>query len=74
MTIEPKWTHKGWLLFCPIKLANPDSWAPDVAARWAAVEYLLDFAELVQGCIIFLCSAFIPDYEPHFFFTVTGEL
>lgn len=73
MTTEPKWTHNGWCLFCPIKLAEPDSSAPCVAARWIVLEPLLSVASVVQGLIILLCSLVFFDYEPRFYFRVTGE-
>lgn len=74
LTPEPKFTHKGWMLFCPIKLANVESGEPTIAARWAPLEYLLDAAQGVQGLVILLCSLCLVDYEPHFYFKITGEL
>lgn len=74
--IEPTWTHVGWLLFAPIKLANPDSAVPAIAARWdnPFAEGVLMSAETFQSIMIFLWSAFNPGWEPHFFFTVTGKI
>lgn len=71
---EPKFTHNGWMLFCPIKLAEPFSSAePIIAARWLALEPLLSLAGLVQGLVIWLCSATMPGYEPRWYFKITGE-
>jgi len=70
----PIFTHKGWMLFCPVKLAGTYSEAPVVAARWAVLEPLLTVAHTVQAFVIFLCSLFIEDYEPNFYFRITGEL
>jgi len=69
-----QFTHKGWMLFCPIKLANVDSDGPTIAARWAVLEPLLTVAEWVQSLVIGLCSLTNPDYEPQWYFKVTGEL
>jgi hypothetical protein len=70
----PKFTHKGWMLFCPIKVADPNSACPAIAARWEYLEYLLDAAEAVQAMMIFLCSLINHDYEPNYWFVITGEL
>lgn len=71
---EPKWTHKGWAMFCPAKFANTYSDEPIVAARWWFLEPLFTVAGIVQGIVILLCSWCIEDYEPQFWFKITGEL
>lgn len=72
----PTFTHKGWMLFCPVKLGNIDNRDGGmlVAARWAILEPLLDAAQAVQGLVIGLCSLFDAEYEPQFYFKITGEL
>jgi hypothetical protein len=72
--LVPKFTHNGWMLFCPIKLAEPYSSAePIIAARWLVLEPLLSLAGFVQGIVIGLCSMMNPNYEPHWYFKITGE-
>jgi hypothetical protein len=68
-------THNGWMMFCPIKMTDPFSSAepPIVAARWLVLEPLFWLAERVQGLVIGLCSMTMPNYEPQWYFKVTGE-
>lgn len=70
---EPVWTHNGWFGFCPVKIAEPYSDAPTLAARWWWLGWLFDLNETVQGLVLTLCSAMIPDYEPMWRIKVTGE-
>lgn len=67
-------THKGWMLFCPVKLGALDTEAPIVGARWTVLDPLFWLAELVQSCVIGVCSFCNPDYEPQWYFVITGEL
>ena len=71
---DPRFTHKGWMLFCPIKLAEPYSEAPLVAARWPILDPLFWLSEQVQAVVIGLCSMTSAEYEPQWYFKVTGEL
>lgn len=66
-------THNGRMLFCPIKLGALESDAPLVAARWEILDPLFRLAEIVQGGVIWMCSATILNYEPCWYFKVTGE-
>ena len=66
-------THNGWMLFCPIKMGGLDTEAPLVAARWPVLDPLFWLAEAVQGIVIALCTATMPDYEPRWYFKVTSE-
>lgn len=71
---EQRFTHKGWFMLCPIKIAKPYSEAPCLAPRWWWLELWLDANELLQQAQIWMLSAINPDYEPRFMFKVTGEL
>lgn len=67
---DPKPTHTGWFLFCPVYLAFDDdpSEGPVVWARWWPLEPLFVIAGWLQGIAIFLLSM-NPDYEPAFMFS-----
>ncbi len=69
-----KFTHKGWLMFCPIKIGDVESEAPTVAPRWFFLAPLFWLAEVTQTLVISLNSWFREDYEPSWYFKVTGEL
>jgi len=71
---EPKLTHKGWLLFCPIYLADVDTDCPYIIPRHWILNPLCWLAEKVQSLVITLCCLFDEDYEPQFYFLITGEL
>jgi hypothetical protein len=70
----PKFTHKGWFMWCPIKIAEPDSHAPTVAARWLILEPWFTVNEAWQALMIFVLSSLNPDYEPMFMLKITGEI
>jgi hypothetical protein len=67
-------THKGWFMWCPIKVANPDSDAPVLAARWLILEPWFTVNEAWQNLMIFVLSTINPEFEPMFMFKITGEL
>lgn len=74
ITEDLQFTHKGWMLFCPVKLGHLDTEAPLVAARWSVLDPLFWLAEGFQGAVILSLSLLNPHYEPHWYFKVTGEL
>lgn len=70
----PKFTHKGWFMLCPIKVAQPESHAPCVAARWLVLEPWFTVNEAAQSLMIWVLTMIDPDYEPMWMFKITGEL
>lgn len=36
-----KYTHKGWIGFCPVYIGNPDSHSPDIDPRIPYTHWLL---------------------------------
>ncbi len=74
LTPDPKFTHKGWFMLCPIKIAEPDSGAPMVAARWWFLEWWLSINEAFQASQIRVLTLIDPDYEPMWMLRITGEL
>lgn len=70
----PIFTHKGWFMLCPIKIAEPFGEAPCLAARWDWLELWFDLNEGFQHALITALSLLNPDYEPQFMFKVTGEI
>jgi hypothetical protein len=71
---EPKFTHKGWFMLCPIKIADPFDGIPCIAARWWWLEFWFSINEGFQQAQIMFLSLLNPDYEPRFMFKVSGEL
>lgn len=67
-------THKGWFMTCPIKIAEPFSETPCLAARWWWLEPWFTLNEGFQQALIFAMELLDEDYEPSFMFSVTGEL
>ena len=73
---EAKLTHKGWMLFCPVYLGDLDNDGLEITVipRWFWCNPLYWLAVQVQAVVIYLCSFFLEDYEPKFYFWVSGEL
>jgi len=69
-----KYTHKGWLGFCPVVVANPRSNCPDVDARPEFLMPVLRFNVWLQELAIGFCSLVAPDYEPSWKIRITGKL
>lgn len=69
-----KLTHYGWWLFCPVKLGCLDEEAPFIAPRWPLCTPLYYLAWGIQSLVIGLCSIAFEDYEPMWYFKVTGEI
>lgn len=67
------YTHKGWMLFCPIYLSPNDPEFP-VEARHLCLEALLTLATWLQRLAILALSAMNPDYEPRWMFRITGKI
>lgn len=61
-------------MFCPVYLAEVDSDGPIVAPRRYWMWPLYWCAQQIQGLVIGLCSLCFEDYEPRWYFKVTGEL
>lgn len=70
---SPTFTHYGWFGFCPVKVADPYGGEPCLAARWLILEPLFDLQEVIQGAVIWLCSAMDAEYEPMWRIKITGE-
>lgn len=56
-TYLSNYTHRGWLLFCPVILGEIDSDAPLCAPRRFVPEVLFDLAVLLS---IYVVRAFFP--------------
>ena len=69
-----EFTHKGWIAFCPVYIADIDSDAPIVCERNWVPEFVLTLANWAQMSAMWLLSAIFHDYEPLFAIKVTGEL
>lgn len=67
-------THKGWWLFCPILLGDIHTDGPLVVPRWFWCVPLYWLAEQVQSLVIGLCTICFEEYEPRWYFKITGEL
>jgi hypothetical protein len=75
MKWEPVFTHKGWYLFVPVYMTDPDDDSDfAIEARHPWLDWLVPVAECVQGTMISLLSIMRgPDYEPMFWFKCTGR-
>lgn len=71
---EVKFTHYGWWLFCPVKLGCLEEEAPFIEPRWPICTPLYYLAWGIQSLVIGLCSLAFEDYEPLWYFKVTGEI
>jgi hypothetical protein len=69
-----EFTHKGWIAFCPVYIANIDSDGPIVCERNWVPEFVLTMANWAQMSAMWLLSSISHDYEPLFAIKVTGEL
>lgn len=70
---EPKATHTGWFLFCPIYLADLESEGPVVWARHWAFEPLFWAAGVIQAASICVLSRVNPEYEPMWMFWAIAD-
>ncbi|MDE2102753.1 MAG: hypothetical protein KGL39_36245 [Patescibacteria group bacterium] len=52
----PRFTHYGWLGFCPVKIADLDSRAPLIVPRWSVLTPVFWAAEFLESVNIFLNS------------------
>lgn len=70
-----EYTHKGWMLFCPVKLGHiDDSEKFIVAPRWVIFAPVYWASIKVQQIVIGLCSIFFEDYDPQWYFTRVKRL
>jgi len=69
-----RFTHKGWFMCCPVKVADPFGEAPVLAARWWWLDPWFIVNEALQGLLINVVSLVDPDYEPMWMIRLTGEL
>lgn len=67
-------THYGWWLFCPVKIGDLDTDCPTLVPRWFWCAPLYWLAHQLQSVIIGLNSMVFEDYEPAWYFAVTGEI
>ena len=63
-----KFTHIGWFGVVPVRIANLDSEAPYLEARW-----LPDWAVDIQALIFYIIGCLLPG-RPMFPIKITGEL
>lgn len=71
--MTPRWTHKGWLWFCPIYLSIRGEDLIVAERHWVFAPVFLVCAWLDQARIMIL-STLVEDYEPMFAFRITGEI
>lgn len=70
----PKFTHKGWFLWCPVYIADLDSEAPVLQERhWSLMPWFAINEALLCLCI-FVRSTMDPEWEPMWPIKVTGEM
>jgi hypothetical protein len=69
-----KYTHKGWLGFCPIFLANPYSNMPDLTSRTEWLMPVLKFNIWLQELAIGVCTLVDPEWEPTWKIRLTGKV
>ncbi|MDK9739336.1 hypothetical protein KI655_18740 [Vibrio sp. D404a] len=60
--------------FVPIYVGNIKSDAPNIAVRNGWPDWILDFADVVFEVSIVFVQAVKPDYNPEFFFKLTGKI
>jgi|GEM_PF-1192994 len=72
--IRERFTHVGWLAFCPIYLAEDGPDGVVICERNGIPAAVMWAAEFVMGVAIFLLSALVPRYRPQWGFIVTGEI
>lgn len=69
-----KYTHVGWLGFCPVKLSEIESNCPHVAPRFWGTTWLLYLCIFIQEQAIAFCSMVDPEWEPTWHILVTRKL
>lgn len=69
-----RWAHKGWFLFCPIRLAGLETEAPVVEPRWGWANVLFDLSLWVFTVQVRVLLFFNPERELHFPLRLTGRL
>lgn len=74
MAVDFKPTHKGFLFGVPVYIADLDSEAPQIGARWSCIEWVLDLMESLFGCYCFVMCSINPEFEPMYPIKVTGEI
>lgn len=69
-----EWSHKGLMFgIVPIYLNDPFGDCPEITVRHWLFEPLADLVEAVFSFACFVKTFLDPDFEPEFFFKVTGE-
>ena len=69
-----KFTHVGWLSFCPVLIGDTHTGNPVVRARKPWLQPLLHLAVGVQSLAIGVCSLMNPNWEPVWNIRITGKL
>jgi hypothetical protein len=70
-----EFTHRGWLMFCPIYLKiDFDSEELNFAARHWSLIPLLWIAQAIDALKNWVGTTLSEDYEESTYFNVTGEL
>jgi hypothetical protein len=71
---EPKYTHLGWLSFCPVYVGDIHGRSPEVVARREWLQPVLRWAIALQRISIATCSSFFPDWSPTWHIRITGKI
>lgn len=72
--LAARYTHRGWLWFCPVYFGALNTDCPDIAERNGVPECLLTAALWFGTLCINIAAAISPASEPGFVCVVTGEL
>jgi hypothetical protein len=67
-------THAGWLLACPVYIAEPESPEPFLEPRRFIPDWWMAANEFAFGVFVCAATALVPTYEPMFPILVTGAL
>ena len=71
---DERLTHRGWWMFCPVLLGALHTDTVRVEPRWFWCAPLYWLAAHVQALVIGLCSMVFEEYEPRWYFKVTGPI
>lgn len=69
-----KYTHKGWMGFCPIYLRDPYTNNPSITPRRSWLMPVLKLNIFLQELAIGACSLVNPHWEPVWKIRLTGKL
>lgn len=69
-----RYTHRGWMWFCPIYIGALDTDCPDVCERNWVPAWVFDLAAGIEHAMLWVMAAIDPDFEPAFAFYFTDRL